>query len=77
MSERGINITRLAELTGMKNANISNLIHGKASPNLETIKRLAAALSVEPWELLKEPEEGDSSGVIICPRCGSKFKMIE
>lgn len=77
MSERGFNITRLAEETGMKNANISNLIHGKASPTLDTITRLSKALGVEPWEMLKDPEEGDNEGIICCPKCGTKFKMIE
>lgn len=77
MSERGINITELSKLTGITNANISNMIHGKTSPNLDTIERLAGALRVDSWELLKEPEEGESEGILICPKCGTKFKMIE
>lgn len=77
MDERGLNITKLSELTGITNANISNMIHGKTSPNLDTITRLAKALGVEPWELLKSPDSGDEAGVLTCPRCGSRFKMIE
>lgn len=77
MSEKGINITELSKMTGITNANISNMIHGKTSPNLDTIERIAKALKVAPWELLKDPEEGDNDGIICCPKCGSKFKMIE
>lgn len=77
MSERGVNITELAKMTGIANANISNMIHGKASPNLETMKRIAKALNIEPWVLLKEPETGEEAGVLICPKCGAKFMMVE
>lgn len=77
MSERGINITKLSEMTGITNANISNMIHGKTSPNLDTIGRLAKALGVATWELLKDPSEGDDAGVMTCPKCGSKFKIME
>lgn len=77
MNERGINITRLSDLTGITNANISNIIHGKTSPNLDTMGRLAAALGVATWELLKDPNEGEDKDVITCPKCGSKFKMMQ
>lgn len=77
MSERGINITELAKLTGITNANISNMIHGKTSPNLDTIERIANALGVDAWELLRDVESDENSGVIICPQCGSKFKLIK
>lgn len=77
MSERGINITELSKSTGITNANISNMIHGKTSPNLDTIERIAKALGVDAWELLKDADAGEDRDVIICPQCGSKFKMVK
>lgn len=74
MVERGLNITELAKLTGITNANISNMIHGKTSPNLDTLDRLANALGVETWELLKEKDLGED--ILVCPKCGSKFKLL-
>ena len=76
MTERGVNITELSKLTGITNANISNMIHGKTSPNLDTIERIANALGVDSWELLRDVEE-ESRDVIICPQCGSKFKLLK
>lgn len=77
MSERGMNITELSKLTGITNANISNMIHGKTSPNLDTIERIASALGVDSWELLKDVEQDENRDVIICPQCGSKFKLLK
>lgn len=77
MSERGVNITELSKMTGITNANISNMIHGKTSPNLDTIERIANALDVESWELLRDVEQDENRDVIICPQCGSKFKLLK
>lgn len=77
MAERGLNITELAKLTGITNANISNMIHGKTSPNLDTIERIAKAIGIEPWELLRDVESDENRDVIICPQCGSKFKLLK
>lgn len=76
MSERGVNITELSKMTGITNANISNMIHGKTSPNLDTIERIAKALGVDAWELLKDADAEKDRDVIICPQCGSKFKLL-
>ena len=77
MSERGVNITELSKMTGITNANISNMIHGKTSPNLDTIERIANALDVESWELLRDVEQDENRDIIICPQCGSKFKLLK
>ena len=73
MSERGVNITELSKVCGITNANISNMLHGKTSPNLDTIERLAKALGVAAWELLKEPDEADSP--FKCPHCGKQLNI--
>ena len=75
MTERGLNITELAKLTGITNANISNMLHGKTSPNLDTLERIAAALGVESWELLKEKDVDDS--FVKCPKCGARLELKE
>lgn len=75
MTERGLNITELAKLTGITNANISNMLHGKTSPNLDTLERIATALGVESWELLKEKDVDDS--FVRCPKCGARLELKE
>ena len=75
MSERGVNITELSKMTGITNANISNMIHGKTSPNLDTLERIATALGVESWELLKD--KGVDDTFVKCPKCGAKLQLTE
>lgn len=77
MSERGVNITELSKMTGITNANISNMIHGKTSPNLDTIERIANALGVESWVLLKDEEAGKDDNIMTCPKCGAKLKLTQ
>ena len=76
MSERGVNITELSKMTGITNANISNMIHGKTSPNLDTIERIADALGVEAWTLLKSPDMVEGH-YVHCPKCGAKLQLTE
>lgn len=77
MTERGLNITELAKLTGITNANISNMIHGKASPNLDTIERIATALGIESWELLRDVDRDENRDMLTCPKCGAKLQITE
>lgn len=41
----GITQTRLAEMTGLKQSNIARLERGTQSPNLDTVIKVASALS--------------------------------
>lgn len=77
MSERGVNITELSKMTSITNANISNMIHGKTSPNLDTIERIANALGVESWVLLKDEEASKDDNIMMCPKCGAKLKLTQ
>ena len=75
--EKGISINELADRVTMTRVSISNMIAGRQSPPIDTLDRIADALGVETWELLKSPDSNTESNEIICPKCGSRFKMIE
>lgn len=47
--EKGMNITQLAEVMGIKQESLSRAING--NPTIETLQKIADALKVELWEL--------------------------
>lgn len=47
----------LAQLAGMKRTQISNMERGHKGIQLETLDRLAKALAVPAWELLRPRDE--------------------
>ena len=51
--EKNLTLRELALRSEMENQHISMLEHGKYDVQLSTIIKLAAALEVEPYELLK------------------------
>lgn len=71
--EKGITMNSLAEMIGVTQPSISGLATGKLKPSFDTLEKLAIALDVEIGELFtpRDPH------LIICPKCGSKFKIIE
>lgn len=71
--EQGITLNILAERIGVTQPSISGLATGKIKPSLDTLEKLSQALNVGIGELFV-PKETDT---IICPKCGSRFKMIE
>jgi len=84
-SERGITLVELANRVGMVRESINNMVAGRQSPPVKTLDNIADALGVETWMLLKDPNELSKEikgpepevGAFICPKCGTKFKMIE
>ena len=52
LSVRGISQRKLAERLGVTQATISAII---SRPSFPTLERIAAALDVEPWQLLAPP----------------------
>lgn len=84
-SERGITLVELANRVGMVRESINNMVAGRQSPPVKTLDKIADALGVETWMLLKDPSELSEGikepehevGAFICPKCGTKFKMIE
>ena len=81
-SEKGISIVKLAELVGMSRVSISNMVAGRQSPPVDTLDKIADALGVETWVLLKDPQElgvsTSSEGEYMkCPKCGAKLQIVE
>lgn len=48
---------QLAERAGLSRTQVSNLERGVHEPGSQTIRRLAAALGVQPGDLLNQPAE--------------------
>lgn len=68
---QGISITKLAELVGITQPNMSNIANGKTSPSLELLDRIAAALGVTVPELFAP----QPTNTITCPHCGKSIKL--
>lgn len=58
---KGLTVTTLAELTGMKRPNLSRLEAGRHLPSLETLERIARALQVPVAELVVDQSNPASS----------------
>ncbi|TYK32850.1 helix-turn-helix domain-containing protein [Bacteroides pyogenes] len=69
MKSKKINITELAEKTGLSTVALSNVINEKSSPNLDNVIKIANALRVTVGELLGE-KEIHINNEYICPHCG-------
>lgn len=68
---KGISITKLAELVGITQPNMSNVANGKTSPSLDLLERIAGALDVEVSELFAP----QPTNTITCPHCGKLIKV--
>ena len=79
-SDKGVSIVELAKRVGMSRVSISNMVAGRQSPPVDTLEKIAVALEVETWELLKDPtdlgvtKEGE---YMLCPKCGAKLQLTE
>jgi transcriptional regulator with XRE-family HTH domain len=70
--EKGIMMKELADRLDITPTGLSKAI-GQDYPQLQTLERIAKALDVEVAELFSPIGKDE----IICPKCGTKFKMIE
>lgn len=52
----GLSQEQLALEADMKRSYVSDMERGTRNPSVKAIERLAAALGVEPWTLLKDAE---------------------
>lgn len=68
---QGVSITKLAELVGITQPNMSNIANGKTSPSLDLLERIATALSVSVPELFAP----QPTNTITCPYCGKLIKV--
>jgi len=46
----------LADLTGLDRTYLSGVERGIRNPTIKVLEKIAAGLSIEPFELLKKPE---------------------
>ena len=80
-SEKGISIVELSSRIGMSRVSISNMIAGRQSPPVDTLEKIANALDVQAWMLLKDPKEVESEPMaadfLSCPKCGAKLQLKE
>lgn len=58
--DAGLTQAKLAELLGMAVPNVQRIERGAQNITVQTVARLAAALHVEPAELLKAPDAGQA-----------------
>ncbi|WP_462352943.1 helix-turn-helix domain-containing protein [Alistipes timonensis] len=68
---QGVSITKLAELVGITQPNMSNIANGKTSPSLDLLGRIAGALGVSVPELFAP----QPTNTITCPHCGKLIKV--
>lgn len=68
---QGVSITKLAELVGITQPNMSNIANGKTSPSLDLLERIASALGVSVPELFAP----QPTNTITCPYCGKLIKV--
>ena len=73
MQEKGITQKRLAEQMGVAEISLSRSLRG--NPTLETLSKIAEALEVDIVDLFEYKKEEENT--IICPKCGSRFKLLE
>lgn len=69
--EKGITITQLAEILGIKQESLSRAING--NPTLDTLQKIATALNVPVSGLFDEVQPNDN--VIRCPNCGTELEL--
>jgi transcriptional regulator with XRE-family HTH domain len=58
--KKGLTQPRLAALSGIAQANLSNIENGKKDLNLTTLKKISYALGVPAWELVRSVEEAQT-----------------
>ena len=63
LQEQKMTVSVLADTIGITRANISNIVNGKTSPKMETLKKIADALKVKLSDLF-EKKESDIIGFL-------------
>jgi len=69
IKEKGLTLKDVAHKMGVKSPSLSRAINENTT--VEMLNRIAHVLGVPVSELFDKPE----TDVIICPKCGQKFKM--
>lgn len=63
LQEQKMTVSVLADTIGITRANMSNIVNGKTSPKMETLKKIAEALGVKLSDLF-EKKESDIIGFL-------------
>ena len=63
LQEQKMTVSVLADTIGITRANMSNIVNGKTSPKMETLKKIADALKVKRSDLF-EKKESDIIGFL-------------
>ena len=71
LKEKGLTLSELSDKIGVKSANLSVALSEKGNPTIGTLEKIASALEVPFTELFEQP----TTDIIVCPKCGTKFKM--
>lgn len=77
IKERGYTQQEFADKLEMTRVGLSQLINGK--PSYPTLEKIAKALDVPMWQLFASEKDvlQQEEGIMTCPHCGKKFKMME
>ena len=70
--EKGMTQKDLAEKLGITDISLNKTLRGEY-PQLQTLEKIANALNIPISDLFEQPK----TNAIICPKCGTKFKMEE
>jgi len=71
LKEKGLTAVWLASQIEITQPSMSGIMNGKIKPSLDTLERIASAIGVSISELFEQP----ATDIIVCPKCGTKFKM--
>ena len=63
--EGGISQQELSQLTGIKQPQLSELERGKTNPQLATIAKIAEALEVPPWIMLRPAKTRAAKKILV------------
>lgn len=75
LKEKGIKIKDFAEMLNITPESLSRAIN-QEFPQLQTIKKMAEVLNVEPSEILFGIKDNDQQQPNnICPHCGKRIKI--
>ena len=69
---RGVTQKELAERLGVSEVTLSRASNGNTS--LQLLERIAEELSIEVYEIFTS---SGNEGVLKCPRCGAKLRLVE
>lgn len=71
--EKGVTISRVAEIVETTQPNLSAIINEKTKPSIDMLQRIAEALGVHISELFDKPDTNE----FYCPKCGTKLVVKE